>query len=257
MFDWLPQLFILVQLLCAMAFGALIGLERQWRQRTAGLRTNALVALGSAAFVITGAMVDGEISPTRIAAQVVSGIGFLCAGVIMRDGFSVRGLNTAATLWCSAAVGVMVGMGFLFNGLLITLTVLLAHLVLRPLSDWLNRRPVDTDSEVPISYQLRVVCKHEDEAHIRALLMHMLAGTALMLRGLTSRNDTDIGADYAVMEAQLSGFGEQNSLLERWVTRLSLEGTVREVSWKEHVALNNSDPTVQLSSLFGRAGGKP
>jgi putative Mg2+ transporter-C (MgtC) family protein len=68
--------------------GALIGFERQWYRRLAGLRTNALVAIGSAGFVITGTLMTGESSPTRIAAQVASGIGFLGAGVILREGLS-------------------------------------------------------------------------------------------------------------------------------------------------------------------------
>ena len=86
----------------ALALGVLIGLERQWHHRLAGLRTNALVATGSAAFVTISALMSEEPSPTRIAAQVASGVGFLGAGVILREGLSVRGLDTAATLWCSA-----------------------------------------------------------------------------------------------------------------------------------------------------------
>ncbi|GAA3007084.1 MgtC/SapB family protein [Microbacterium aurantiacum] len=96
----------------AIALGSLIGLERQWRQRTTGMRTHALVALGAASFVLLSTATDGDASPTRIAAQVVSGIGFLGAGIIFREGANVRGLNTAATLWCSAAVGVLCGAGF-------------------------------------------------------------------------------------------------------------------------------------------------
>lgn len=94
----------MTHLLAAMLLGALIGAERQWRQRMAGLRTNALVATGAAVFILS-AMSASPDSPGRIAAQIVSGIGFLGAGVIMRDGMNVRGLNTAATLWCSAGIG--------------------------------------------------------------------------------------------------------------------------------------------------------
>src|ERR1700761_2876399 len=95
----------------ATLLGACIGFERQWRQRMAGLRTNTLVAIGAASFVIFASLVPGEGSPTRVAAQVVSGIGFLGAGIIVREGFNITGLNTAATLWCSAAVGVLAGEG--------------------------------------------------------------------------------------------------------------------------------------------------
>jgi putative Mg2+ transporter-C (MgtC) family protein len=92
-----------INLAVAFLLSAAIGFERQWRNRLAGLRTNTLVALGAASFVVFAALVPGEASPTRVAAQVVSGIGFLGAGLIFREGMSVRGLNTAATLWCSAA----------------------------------------------------------------------------------------------------------------------------------------------------------
>src|ERR1700704_3637516 len=95
----------------AVAVGAAIGFERQWRQRLAGLRTNTLVALGAASFVVFENLLSTEASPTRVAAQVVSGIGFLGAGIIFREGLNVRGLNTAATLWCSAAVGLFAGSG--------------------------------------------------------------------------------------------------------------------------------------------------
>ena len=86
----------LLNLLAALALGALIGAERQWRQRMAGLRTNALVAVGAAVFILSSVTTSPD-SPGRIAAQVVSGIGFLGAGVIMREGMNIRGLNTAAT----------------------------------------------------------------------------------------------------------------------------------------------------------------
>jgi putative Mg2+ transporter-C (MgtC) family protein len=86
-----------------------IGFERQWRQCLAGLRTNTLVALGAASFVMFSGLVPGDNIPTRVAAQVVSGIGFLGAGLIFKEGLSVHGLNTAATLRCSAAVGVVAG----------------------------------------------------------------------------------------------------------------------------------------------------
>jgi putative Mg2+ transporter-C (MgtC) family protein len=98
-----------LNLAAAFVLGSLIGAERQWRQRMAGLRTNALVATGAALFVILGMPTPDN--AMRVAAQVVSGIGFLGAGVIMREGLTVRGLNTAATLWCSAAVGTLSGSG--------------------------------------------------------------------------------------------------------------------------------------------------
>src|ERR1700757_2243490 len=101
-----------LNLLVAACLGASIGLERQWRQHLAGLRTNTLVALGAAIFITYARAAGDNEGATRIAAQVVSGIGFLGAGVIFKEGLNVRGLNTAATLWCSGAVGVLAGAGY-------------------------------------------------------------------------------------------------------------------------------------------------
>ena len=96
----LQMLFAVANMAIALLLGALIGTERQMRGRMAGLRTNALVALGAAGFVVFAALFPDDINPTRVAAQVVSGIGFLGAGIIFRDGFNIQGINTAATLWC-------------------------------------------------------------------------------------------------------------------------------------------------------------
>jgi putative Mg2+ transporter-C (MgtC) family protein len=116
----------------ALALGSLIGFERQWHQKMAGLRTNALVALGASGFVVFSAMTGGG-DPTRVAAQVVTGIGFLGAGVILREGGNVHGLNTAATLWCSAMVGIFVSGGFWLPGVAAAGFVIVTNLLLRPL----------------------------------------------------------------------------------------------------------------------------
>jgi putative Mg2+ transporter-C (MgtC) family protein len=103
----MPLLNAGLNLLAAAGLGAAIGFERQWRQRLAGLRTNTLVALGAATFILYSRVVSDEPGAARIASQVVTGVGFLGAGLIFKEGLNVRGLNTAATLWCSAAVGLL------------------------------------------------------------------------------------------------------------------------------------------------------
>src|SRR6202047_1842964 len=124
-----------IRLLLAIAMGATVGLERQWRQRMAGTRTNALVAAGAAAFVMCGFMVrDNSRGEAQIVSYVVSGIGFLGAGVIFKDAGSVRGLNTAATIWCSAAIGAISGLGNPLLALILTAAVLCTNIVLRPLA---------------------------------------------------------------------------------------------------------------------------
>src|SRR5947199_4901290 len=116
----------------ALLLGMAIGLERQFRQHPAGLRTNALVCLGAALFVSLSFLAGGRDDRTRVAGQVVSGIGFLGGGVILREGLNVRGMSTAATLWCSAAVGTLAGGGLLAEAAVGTAAVLTIHLALRP-----------------------------------------------------------------------------------------------------------------------------
>src|SRR5258705_9241133 len=128
----------------AVVLGAAIGFERQWRQRLAGLRTNTLVALGAASFVMFPELVPGDASPTRVAAQVVSGIGFLGAGLIFKEGLSVHGLNTAATLWCSAAVGVLAGARLPAQAALVAVLVIFVNLYLRPLARFIQSQPLQS-----------------------------------------------------------------------------------------------------------------
>jgi putative Mg2+ transporter-C (MgtC) family protein len=132
-------------LAAAFVLATLIGAERQYRQRSAGLRTNALVALGAAAFVDFGVRLAGPAS-TQVMAYVVSGIGFLGAGAIMKEGLNVRGLNTAATLWCSADVGAAAGAGLIAESALLTLFVIAGNTLLRPLVNRINRIPIDEEA---------------------------------------------------------------------------------------------------------------
>jgi len=219
---------VAVTLVVAPLLGAAIGMERQWRQRMAGLRTNALVALGAAIFVAFSTMVDHEVSPTRVAAQVVSGIGFLGAGVIMRQGLNVRGLNTAATLWCAAAVGVLVGAGYVLAGTVSALLVVLVNVTLRPLARRIDRTPAG-DTEVVRRYRVRVRSPQQREAFVRALVLHSFQGGALRFDGLHS-HDIE-GSDLVEVEAILSGESRQEESLERIVGRLSLEPYVHAARW--------------------------
>jgi putative Mg2+ transporter-C (MgtC) family protein len=131
-----------VGLVVAFVLGTAIGSERQYRQRSAGLRTNVLVALGACAFVDLAMNLDGGRGGVKVVSYVVSGIGFLGAGVIMKDGLNVRGLNTAATLWCSAAVGACAGANLAAQALLLTIFVIGANTLLLPLVNAINRAPL-------------------------------------------------------------------------------------------------------------------
>src|SRR5476649_907621 len=117
-----------LQLLMALGLGAVIGLERRLRGHPAGIHTNSLVALGSAAFTISGLTLGGDVS--RVAAQVVTGSGFICAGVILHRGADVRGLNTAATLWCASAMGVLSGVDRPLLACMVAAATLLTNIAL-------------------------------------------------------------------------------------------------------------------------------
>jgi putative Mg2+ transporter-C (MgtC) family protein len=120
---------VLLRLFVAAALGGAIGVERELRERQAGLRTHLVVSVGAALFTLVSAYgfsnFDGKVDPTRIAAQIVSGIGFLGAGAIIRQGLSVRGLTTAASLWLVAAIGMGAGAGYWDGALIATLGALL------------------------------------------------------------------------------------------------------------------------------------
>lgn len=220
-----------VALLC----GGLIGTERQWRQRLAGLRTNTLVALGAASFVIFSMVFEDEVSPTRVAAQVVSGIGFLGAGIIFREGLSVRGLNTAATLWCSAGIGVFCGAGALIPAAGATALIVAANLGLRPLVRLIDRQP-QAGAEVDHHYVIELTCKASKESHIRALLLQAVAAADLRLRRLDS---VDVGApsegaaERVAVTAELVAPGRRETWLEETVGRLCLESSVSRAGWSE------------------------
>jgi putative Mg2+ transporter-C (MgtC) family protein len=217
-----------IDLAVATLLGAAIGLERQWRQRMAGLRTNTLVAIGAASFVIFASLVPGEGSPTRVAAQVVSGIGFLGAGIIFREGFNITGLNTAATLWCSAAVGVLAGEGLAAHAAIAAAFVIFANLGMRPLVRLINRQPTE-QADVDTHYRVRVVCRSPDEAHVRTVLLQAASTSQLSLRRLESI-DVENTERVEVM-AQLTAHERSSAVLEQIVGRLSLEPTVSAASW--------------------------
>lgn len=218
-----------VNLGVALGCGALIGSERQVRQRMAGLRTNALVALGAASFVIFSGLYPDEVSPTRVAAQIVSGIGFLGAGIIFRDGFNVHGLNTAATLWCSAGVGMMAGHGAWEHALLLTAMVVFVNLGLRPLVKLLKRY---TRAGVPMvkAYRVQVTVDPAQEAGVRSLMLRTLS-----LGGLHISEIGVSGAEEGTrldLAATVTSEAIGEVALEQAVQRLAAEPGLIRVRWE-------------------------
>lgn len=220
---------LILRIVTAFVLGGLIGLERQWRHRTAGLRTNTLVSLGSALFVILSVKISGDTSPSRIASQIVSGIGFLGAGVIMKEGFTVRGLNTAATLWCSAAVGSLCGMGFSGMALAGTGAVILAHLTMRPIANYLNMRPVNPDY-ITVDYNITCTCLPESEKQVRIQLSEALKKTRFRLRQLKTVHKE--GEKQVTVLAGVFIYGKHTQMLEDVVASIASMPQVTHTGWE-------------------------
>src|SRR5574340_161663 len=209
----------LLRVLLATACGALIGLERQYRSRTAGLRTQALVAAGAATFVLFGEQAGAAPAPLQITAYVVSGVGFLGGGVILRQGFSVQGLNTAATLWCSAAIGCQAAAGHLVPALIATGIVLGIHGLLRPLGRLVDRAPAGKTETVG-AFTVRVQVRRKHEPHLRAQLLQALADPDVTVQGLAGRSLDEDTSAAAMVEIRAETLIEGNAkpILDALVT---------------------------------------
>ncbi len=162
-----------ISLSTAFILGSAIGLERQYRQRTAGLRTNVLAAVGAAVFVDMANRLTGHDGAVHVAAYVVSGIGFLRAGVIMKGDGNIRGLNTAATLWGAAAVGACAGADLIPEAVLAALFVLAGNTLLRPVVNAINRKPID-DENSGVTYSVCVICNRQHQKDTRDQLESLL-----------------------------------------------------------------------------------
>lgn len=221
----------LVSLTAAFILGGIIGLERQMRQRTAGLRTNVLVCVGAALFVDIAVrffhLHGGPTSPLHVVAYVVSGVGFLGAGVIMREEGGVRGINTAATLWASAAVGSAAGADLLMEAIMGAAFVLAANTLLRPLVDRVNRQPIDT-AAVEASHVISVVTTREQRQQAIDLLQRVLDTASIPLSDMEVET---IGEDEVEIQAMLlpSSIGTRER--QQVATQLRQASFITQVLW--------------------------
>lgn len=132
-----------LRLLAAIAAGILIGIEREWQNKSAGIRTNTLVSVGSALYVLLSIQMTEENGDvTRIIGQVVTGIGFLGAGIIFKEGINIHGLTTAATVWCASAIGCTAAAGYFTETLIGTLLVISVNIFSLPLDKLLEKMKV-------------------------------------------------------------------------------------------------------------------
>src|SRR5580765_6121265 len=218
----------LVSLTTAFVLGTLIGAERQYRQRTAGLRTNVLVAVGAAAFVDLAMHLTGADGAVRVIAYVVSGIGFLGAGVIMKQGMDVRGLNTAATLWASAAVGSCAGADMIAQAVALTFFVLAGNTLLRPLVNAINRIPLDEKAS-EATYYFKLAVTTEALPDMRDRLVEQLESAKYPVADV---DVVETGDDLLEIVAKLVSTAIDPNELDAVAADLQKQSGVRHASWE-------------------------
>ncbi|NJO96173.1 MAG: MgtC/SapB family protein [Pleurocapsa sp. CRU_1_2] len=276
-----------IRLLIGFFLAVGIGIERQWLKRRPVFKINILVALGSEIFVMLSIMTPGDSSPTRVAAQIVSGVGFLAGGVILRDGSSVKGINTAATIWCAAAIGALVGSGFLLPACVSTCAVIGANLLTRPLEKafkhqqdedpqslyldelFKNEQPtVNSGNELAPStdvasladvdrydyqYCCAVLCCAENETKVLELInqfarIHNLTLMRMQTKNILSENKPGrLDLEINVSFASKNRWLVQSNLQEI-TTLLKTQAKVNSVSWRL-LSPQNSRDKIDLKAL--------
>ena len=212
---------IMLNLLGALALGLLVGYERSYHGRAAGMRTYGIVCMASCALTVIGGyshfwfgggVIQAQLDPTRVVQGIVSGIGFLGAGVIMREGFNISGLTTAASLWASSAIGVMVGLGFYLSSMGLALLCAVSMMYLTKLEKWLPSRHA-----VAITMRFRAGFL-PDEKELRAMALargYEIAFGSLMVsceahkqewRFVAIALDKHSGAPLTALAAELNAF---------------------------------------------------
>lgn len=216
-----------ISLSAAFILGSIIGLERQYRQRTAGLRTNALVAVGAAIFVDMATRLHGHEAAVSVVAYVVSGVGFLGAGVIMREEGNVRGLNTAATLWGSAAVGACAGADLILEALLGSLFVLAANTLLRPIVNSINRQPINVHSS-EVTNTLYVISSREKQKEVLALIERTMEESNYPINNLSLHA---FGANEVEVAATLLATSVDGEELDKLTEKILAHPFVSQAFW--------------------------
>jgi putative Mg2+ transporter-C (MgtC) family protein len=174
-------------------------------------------------------MLAPEDSPTRIAAQVVSGIGFLGGGVILREGLNVKGMSTAATIWCTGAVGTLAGSGFVAHGAIGTAAVLFLHLALRPVAKAIDAR-MKSVVEIDTVYRVRVICPLDQEGIVRTIFMrHVNSHPHMSIQGLSIQEAET--KDRVAVVAEVFSIERNDKFMNELVSRISVEPSINSVSW--------------------------
>lgn len=219
----LTLLEFLTRLGVAALLGIAIGFERQWRQRSAGLQTSSLVSIGAALFTLLDMIIHAGDS-TRIVAGIVTGVGFIGGGVILRTGLGITGLNTAATIWASAAVGALAGFGLWREATLGAAAIIFLNLVLGPFAEAINARARDRQRGETI-YKLEITCDAESQGAVGRTILKAIDELPLSLQSLTRHHAED---DRVELRAEIFAPTPVDETIEKLTTQLlAMPGVVR------------------------------
>ena len=221
----------LIRIIVCFLLSIVIGIERQYRHKLVGLRTNVLVSLGAFMFNwVTYASLGSD--NTRIAAQVVSGVGFLGAGIIMKDGNNIKGLNTAATLWCVAAIGLLTSSGLLIESCVGTLMVLISNIILRFISITIMDKVKNNQREKCV---LKITCDIDNEDYIREMIFKFVNKNSLNVINLNKVIKNNI------LELNIIVVTSRVKLLEMYFNKLMLETSIISISFEHKKNLEKEE----------------
>lgn len=215
------------RLLLAFTLGTVIGLERQWRHKIAGIKTNALVAGGAALFILVSEKMSGDSTgAARIAANIVTGIGFLGAGVMMRNGSNITGINTAATIWCSSAIGSLAGLGYWYESLVGTAFVVLGNIILRPIGDKIDHRLNQIKASGNV-YFLKIQCQPHVQKQVKSIIIEAITKSiTLHLSAMQTEN-------HHLVIAEIQSLDQRHTDIEAVVDLLKAYPDIESVKWEE------------------------
>ena len=215
------------RVLFSVALGFLIGLERQLTGHPAGIRINVLICIGTSLFTLFPQLYGSD-QVFRVASSIISGVGFLCSGVIFKDNGSVRGMNTAATLWCTAAIGVLASTGMYLTAAAASAVLILSNLLLRPLA--LKIGPIFPRDEAEIQYRISVLCAEDAEPKIRSMLISINSSNTMFLSNLESG---DVVGDQVEIVAEFTSMGTpKHHILEEIVSSILANPEVVRAGWE-------------------------
>lgn len=226
-----------LRIIIASILGFILGLERQWNKHQAGILTNVIVCVGSYAYCAFSYIANdahgSNIDITRIAAQVVCGIGFLGAGLILRDGTNIRGLSTAATIWTTAAIGILCTLPNILFSIIIALAIVVLHLILHPFSSYINKIThynKEKENRTECAYIISITCSEETETDIRSHLVKTIREKSNVLLHNLESHETDEGK--TKIKAYITTVRKNNEVVEDILTHIGKDEGIISAGWK-------------------------